>query len=187
VDERFEQEAGLRRAVLAGDETAWTALYGRCFGPLFNYVHWRCGGNRTEAEEIVQEVWLIAVRRIRWFSPERAPFLVWLRGIADKTLLNHRRKWARRRRLQEGEGEGLASPSNLQTAVAAEAALVADEVAVAMGQLPERYQAVLRAKYGEQRAVSEIAAQWGATVKTVESLLTRARGAFREAYTRTKH
>ena len=42
--------------------------------------------------------------------------------------------------------------------------------------------AVLRAKYLDGRSMAEIAAAWGETPKAVESLLTRARQAFREAY-----
>ena len=53
-----------------------------------------------------------------------------------------------------------------------------------MTELPERYQAVLQAKYLDQRPVAEIATAWGQSVKSVESLLSRARAAFREACTR---
>jgi DNA-directed RNA polymerase specialized sigma24 family protein len=40
----------------------------------------------------------------------------------------------------------------------------------------------LRAKYLDGLSVPAIADQWGETPKSVESLLTRARQAFREAY-----
>ena len=44
------------------------------------------------------------------------------------------------------------------------------------------YEAVLRAKYLDRQTVEEIAAARGETMKAVESLLSRARQAFREAY-----
>jgi RNA polymerase sigma-70 factor (ECF subfamily) len=44
------------------------------------------------------------------------------------------------------------------------------------------YEAVLRAKYLEGQSVADIAAGRGDSAKAVESLLTRARQAFREAY-----
>ena len=53
--------------------------------------------------------------------------------------------------------------------------------------LPERHEAVLRAKYLDGRTVREIVADWGETEKAVESLLTRARDAFRAAYERSDH
>src|SRR5579884_2314124 len=86
--DRTSYEQALRRAVLAGDETAWQALYDATFDRLFAYVAWRCGGLRDGAEEIVQETWLIAVRRIRDFDPGQASFLSWLRGIAANQLRN---------------------------------------------------------------------------------------------------
>jgi RNA polymerase sigma-70 factor (ECF subfamily) len=48
--------------------------------------------------------------------------------------------------------------------------------------LPARYEAVLRAKYLDGRSVADVAAAHGETAKAVESLLTRAREAFRQAY-----
>jgi RNA polymerase sigma-70 factor (ECF subfamily) len=48
--------------------------------------------------------------------------------------------------------------------------------------LPGRYEAVLRAKYLDQQSVAQIAESWRETPKAIESLLTRAREAFRAAY-----
>ena len=49
---------------------------------------------------------------------------------------------------------------------------------------PERFEAVLRAKYEEFLSVAEIANRWQVSGKAVESLLTRARHAFRETFSR---
>jgi RNA polymerase sigma-70 factor (ECF subfamily) len=58
----------------------------------------------------------------------------------------------------------------------------AECIAAALGVLPEHYEAVLRAKYLEGRSLADIAAQRRESPKAVESLLTRARQAFRQAY-----
>jgi RNA polymerase sigma-70 factor (ECF subfamily) len=55
-------------------------------------------------------------------------------------------------------------------------------VAQAFAELPPHYEAVLRAKYLDGLSVHAIAEQRGDSPKAVESLLTRARQAFREAY-----
>ncbi len=55
-----------------------------------------------------------------------------------------------------------------------------------MNAYPERYEAVLRAKYLDQQSVAAIAETWNETPKAVESLLTRAREAFRQAYDRSE-
>ena len=58
----------------------------------------------------------------------------------------------------------------------------AERVAVALAELPPRYEAVLRAKYLDGRSVQQIAEAGGETPKAVESLLGRAREAFRDMY-----
>jgi RNA polymerase sigma-70 factor (ECF subfamily) len=176
-EERVWREAGLRSAVLAGDERAWRAWYDEAFHGLFSYVHWRCAGLRDLTDEIVQETWLTAVRRMRSFDPQQGSFANWLRGIAANLLRNHWRQ-PHHRNGRLGDQHTIA-PS-------ADAGIVqreqAQRIAQALACLPERQEAVLRAKYLEGRSVAEIAEDWGETPKAVESLLTRARQAFREAY-----
>jgi RNA polymerase sigma-70 factor, ECF subfamily len=58
----------------------------------------------------------------------------------------------------------------------------AARIARALAALPEHYEAVLRAKYLEQQSVADIAAERRESEKAVESLLTRARQAFRDVY-----
>jgi RNA polymerase sigma-70 factor (ECF subfamily) len=58
-------------------------------------------------------------------------------------------------------------------------------VAVALAALPDHYESVLRAKYLDRLTVEAIALQRGDSQKAIESLLSRARQAFREAYEKT--
>ena len=175
--ERVGRERALRRAVLAGDESAWRAWYDECFDALLGYVLWRCGGLRDAADEVVQETWLTAVRRVRHFDPDAGTFAGWLRGIAANLLRNHFRCERR---------PDVVALLNGRSPEPADADLVrrerAERVARALAELSPRHEAVLRAKYLEGRAVAAIAAAWHETPKTVESLLTRAREAFRAAY-----
>jgi RNA polymerase sigma-70 factor (ECF subfamily) len=167
-------ERSLHGAVLAGDERAWRTLYDASFAALDAYVVWRCAGLRDLADEVVQETWLTAVRRIRDFDPRRGRFLPWLRGIAANVLRSH----LRRPRLAPLIGDE--HPANADTDV--ERREEAQQIAEALARLPDRHEAVLRSKYLERRRVEEIAAEWGQTPKAIESLLARAREAFRAAY-----
>ncbi len=174
------RERGLRHAVLAGDELAWKILYDEAFPGLYRYVLWRCGGLRDPADEVVQETWLTAVRRLRSFDPAAGSFAAWLRGIAANLLRNHfRREYRRARRTQPLDVEPAAASEN-------ERREQAERVALALGALPEHYESVLRAKYLEGQSVVAIAAARDESPKAVESLLTRARQAFREAYRQTE-
>jgi RNA polymerase sigma-70 factor (ECF subfamily) len=133
----------------------------------------RRGGLRGDADEVVQDVWLTAVRRIASFDPERAPFAAWLRGIAAGLLRNRFR-----RRAPPPRVAATVPPADAD----AERRDEAERVARALSALPDPYEDVLRAKYLEERSVADIAAERGDSLKAVESLLTRARQAFREAY-----
>ena len=75
------RERGLREAVLAGDEIAWRRWYDESYAPLHAYLVWRSGGMRDHADELAQEVWLTAVRKLSSFDPARGSFLAWLRGL----------------------------------------------------------------------------------------------------------
>jgi RNA polymerase sigma-70 factor (ECF subfamily) len=177
--DRVWRERGLRSAVLTGDERAWRTWYDEAFPDLYAYVSWRCGGLRDRTEEVVQDTWLIAVRRIRRFDPEQGSFGAWLRGIAANVLRNHfRRSSHRESRMQPLNGEVAATGTSNQCREQAE------RIARTLAGLSDRHEAVLRAKYLEQQSVTQIAEAWQETPKAIESLLTRARQAFREAYER---
>ncbi len=174
--DRVWHERSLRDAVLSGDEQAWRRWYEESFAGLYSYVLWRCGGLRQHADDVVQETWLVAVRRIAAFDPAQAAFATWLRGIAAHLLRNHFRRTRREKRLSSLNGVDAAAKSDMEQCDRAE------RVARALSLLPERYEAVLRAKYLDGQSVLEVAAAWSETPKAVESLLTRARQAFREKY-----
>jgi RNA polymerase sigma-70 factor (ECF subfamily) len=170
-------ELRLRAAVLTGDERAWRALYDDTAPGLRSYVHWRCAGLHDLADEVVQETWLTAVRRMREFDPAQGRFAAWLCGIAANLIRNGlrgRRRQARPVRRLIGDWPATDS--------AAESHERSERIAGALSELPLRYEQVLRAKYLDGLSVQAIAGQWGETPKAVESLLTRARQAFREAY-----
>jgi RNA polymerase sigma-70 factor (ECF subfamily) len=177
--ERVWRERGLRDAALAGDETAWRALYEDAFAALHGYALWRCGGLRDRADDVTQETWLTAVRRLRAFDPGRGDFASWLRGIAANLLRNLYRKERRGGQVRLLDGAAPTAPDGIAARERAEV------VVAALASLPDHYEAVLRAKYLDGLAVADIAAVSGMTEKAVESLLTRARQAFRGAHDRT--
>jgi RNA polymerase sigma-70 factor (ECF subfamily) len=174
--DRAARERLLRKGVLAGDSEAWTTLYDASFDALRAYVVWRCGGASDRADEVLQDVWLIAVRNIRRFDPAQAAFTTWLQGIAGNVLRNRLR---REQTARAALGHAARSETIEHNAPVEEQSAV---VAATLVALPERYEAVLKAKYFDRQSVAEIAAAWNETTKAIESLLTRARDAFRKLY-----
>jgi RNA polymerase sigma-70 factor (ECF subfamily) len=172
MTDRVWRERGLRDAVVGGDAAAWRAWYEAEYPALEAYVLWRCGSLRDLADDVLQDTWLTAVKRIRRFDPVAGSFHAWLCGIAANTLRNHLRGRRRRADRQEPLADDPAAVDRQR----------AERVAEALATLPERCERVLRMKYLDRMCVAEIAAASGETEKAVESLLSRARAAFREAY-----
>jgi RNA polymerase sigma-70 factor (ECF subfamily) len=177
------RERAIRDAVLAGDSATWRAWFAEYFDRLAAYVRWRCGGLVDLADDAIQDTWLTAVRRLSSFDPDRGTFIVWLRGIAANAVRNavraRRRHDRRARPLGDGVHRSVGVPDTMMDP--------GERVAAALAEIPDHYVSVLRAKYFDRLTVEAIAAGRGESVKAIESLLSRARQAFREAYEKPSH
>ena len=177
VDTRMWAERGRRDAILAGDVGAWNDWVTEVFDSVAKYVRWRCGGANDLADDVLQETWMTASRRLSSFDPTRSNFETWVGGIALNVMRNQLRSRNRHRAKFRTLKTDPAESECHQTDKT-------DRVATALSQLPDRTEKVLRAKYLDQQSVREIAQDWRESEKAIESLLTRARQAFRDAYER---
>lgn len=175
--EKAHREGLLRKAVLRGDESAWQSLYDGSFRVLYRFVFLHMNRDPAATEEVIQESWMVAVRRIRSFDPERSAFETWLVGIAHHVMRNARRRRA-------GPTALPAEPPMSHNPGPLEQHSLADQLAGTMTAIPDHYREVLLARYQEGRSVAEIAAGSCQSLKATESLLSRARQAFKEAYRR---
>jgi RNA polymerase sigma-70 factor (ECF subfamily) len=81
------------RRVLGGDPDAFRVLVRRHEGPLFGLIR-NLLPDAHEAEDVAQEVFLAAYRRLASYDPGRAAFSTWLLTIARnkcRTALRRRR------------------------------------------------------------------------------------------------
>lgn len=170
------EERALAEAAKRGNEDAWRVLFDRHADAAYRYAFARTGRHRERAEEAVQEAWMIAVRKLGTFDAARGPFGAWLQGILANVLANQNRRWARR----DASEQPFEATPQISTGVTT----FDDGLAIAFTELPAGYQDALRAKYIDGQTTQEIAERFGRTPKAVESLLSRARAALREAYTR---
>jgi RNA polymerase sigma-70 factor (ECF subfamily) len=185
-------DARWRRKALAGAADAVQALADASLLPLFRFCFHRVGGNRHLCEEVVQETLLRALKELDKYDPARSGNQVfpWLTGLARNEIhrvLSRERNAASLQALWQRLDEELrAIFTRLDTEVFPDALLQRDEtramVNATMAQLPPHYRQALEAKYVEGQSVRDIAGLVGATEKAVESLLTRARHAFRETF-----
>ena len=168
------RERLLHAAAAGGDAAAWGELFRHAYDDVFRYALWRCGSRVDLAEDVVQDTWLLATRKVRAFDPARGSFAAWVCGLAANVARNVVRARLRYTRTL--------------AAVPVPAGDVPEHdpelVAVVLAELPPDYEVVLRGKYFNCQNVGELAAEMGKSAKAVESLLTRAREAFRVAYRR---
>ena len=148
-------------------EVEFVEIYRRHTGPLYSYVSRRVGGDRTLAEDVVQDAWLRAVAS--W--PRRgAPDYprAWLIRVAHNLLVSH----FRRRRPQPVD------PAELELAddhCSPETPSAAALVNWSLARLPRRQAALLQAFYFDDKSTREIAEAYGLSERAVEGRLRRAR------------
>lgn len=192
MEKRLTFDATWKRRACDGDERAVRELVDASLEPLYRFSFYRVGRNRHLCEEVVQETVLRAIAELPNYAPERSANDVfpWLAGLARNEI---RRALSREPATTSLESiwarmdEDLrAIFSGLESSPLAEDVLVREEtremVNATMSQLPQHYREALEAKYVSRRSVREIAAASSASEKSIESLLTRARQAFRETF-----
>lgn len=187
-----EFDAAWRRLAMDGDEGAVKQLVETTVESLFRFCFYRLGRNRHLCEEVVQETILRAIGELPAYEPGRSQnkVLPWLTGLARNEIrraLSREPQAASLEAIWARMDEDLRSIfRQLESASLAEDVLARDEtremVNATMSQLPQHYRDTLEAKYVLRQSVSEIAAQRSTSEKAVESLLTRARQAFRSAF-----
>lgn len=168
----------------AGEEQAFEEFFAIYFQPLFRFALSRVGRQRDLAKEVAQVAICTALEKLHLFRGE-AQLFTWLCAICRCEIFAARRR-ERREALSEPLTEDLLTRPEDRTAAQLEDPehrLLRDEVARQVRQtvdcLPPHYAQALAWKYTDGLPVNEIARRLGVSAKAAESLLTRAREAFR--------
>jgi RNA polymerase sigma-70 factor, ECF subfamily len=173
----------------AGEARAFDEFFHAYAPRLVAHISRRCGLDDASVEDIVQNTLVKAMRNLSSYRGEAALF-TWLTQIGRHELADAMRKSARRPlhvsiqdpdQLARLATELRLSP-HYEPAAQAEADIASAAVLEALNSLPERYSLALEAKYGDGLSVEEIAALLGVTTTAAQSLLARARDAFRERW-----
>lgn len=181
-----------RRRALAGDAQAVRAFAEAMLPPLYHFCLYRVGKDRHRSEEVVQETLVRALRQLEQYDPIRAGgnIFPWLTGLArneiSRVLARDRRAVSLDALWQRMDAQLLGLFERLEATPLEEDVLVREEtrelVNVTMSQLPPSYREALEAKYLQGASMRDLADRNRTTEKAVESLLTRARQAFRATF-----
>jgi RNA polymerase sigma-70 factor, ECF subfamily len=182
-------DLALAKRMLRGDERALREFFDRAFPRLYRFALSRLGGDHDAASEVAQQSFCKAMERLDTYRGEAALY-TWLCQICRHTLIDFCRKTGRADRYMQpieeephirAVLEAIAAPPESQPEVQAWRSDLQGLVQATIDALPERYGDVLEWKYVDGLAVADIAARLDIGAKAAESLLARARGAFREA------
>lgn len=180
-------DSQLVQEMLAGDERAFERFSDHYIPALYRFALSRLSHDRELAKDIVQSTVCKAIAKLGSFRGEAA-LMTWLCACCRTEIAMHFRKEGRQpRRVELTEAVSAAeSPARRARPEGPEARLLDKEkgvlVHMALELLPEHYRQVLSWKYFEEAPVKEIATRLNVGDKAAESLLTRARLAFRTFY-----
>jgi RNA polymerase sigma-70 factor (ECF subfamily) len=185
----YDLDKALVRRMLAGEEAAFEAFFEMYFPGLYRFARARLDGNADAAEDVVQAALCKAVAKLSTYRGEAALF-TWLCTFCRHELSAYYARAQRSRMetpLVEDTPEIMAALETLGASTDPDARLQRRELArlvqVTLDSLPPRYGDALEWKYIQELSVNEIAARLNVGLKAAESLLTRARQAFRDGFT----
>lgn len=174
--------------MLAGDERAFEAFFNAYFARVYRFALPRLNGDVDATREVVQSTLSKAMRKLADFRGDSGLF-TWICQICRHEVVDHIR--ARRRSqhvvliddqpdLRQAI-ESIESPEDYDLFASYGRAEAGRLVRVVLDRLPSSYGDALEWKYIEGESVEVIGKRLGIGTTAAQSLLARARVAFREA------
>jgi len=180
----------LVKRLLAGDRRAFHSFFDSYFMRLYRFAMSRLDHDHLASEEIVQSALSRAVNKLETYRGE-GPLFSWLCTFCRYEISAHFKKLGRtvdEVALTEDDPEVRSVLDTLSQEQSDDPESVlqqsefAQNVHETLDRLPSRYGDVLEWKYVQGLPVKEIAARLQVGIKAAESMLTRARDAFRKAF-----
>lgn len=186
---QLETDRSLAARVAAGDRQAFDEFFREYFPRLYRFALTRTDSDADLAEEIVQRTMCVVVRKMSSYRGEALLF-TWLCQICRNEMAavfrQHGVESPGRVSIEDHPSVQAALESIGMDEFRPEAQQRQDEIAsfvrATLDYLPARYATALEMKYINGNSVAEIADELGIGEKAAESVLSRARAAFREGF-----
>ena len=175
-------ERDLITSVLRKDRKAAARLVAAHLDAVYSYVRHRLPAHADSVDDVVQDVFLAALKGLSAFEGHSS-LRTWLVAIA-----RHKIEDIYRQRLRAALTLGVDSTEDEPTAheipldEQIDKARAGAKTRRILERMPERYALILLWRYWEQRSARDVATAIGATEKSVERLLARARAKFKELW-----
>ena len=170
---------------LQGESAAYAALYQLYAGYIYRLIY-SLLQNREDAEEVLQDSFEYAFRKLSHFDPQKSQFKTWLYRIAVSRSRNkRRRKMLPTFSIQDTQEEGPNTGFDIvdEAAVAPEDRLMTQRrrqiIWAAVGELSDKLRETVILRHYEGLAYQEIGEILGIPAKTAESRMRLAHKALR--------
>ena len=172
----MQAEESLVHRAQQRDEEAFTQLYEDYFDKIYRYVTLKIG-NRIEAEDITQQVFVNALKSISSFRWKGVPFSAWLFRIAHNQVVDYLRKKSKRV-TEPLDGSRVISDSNPQQLV--ERNLDIEQLVWATKRLTKAQQEVISLRFAGELSIAQVAKAMGKSEGAVKALQHSALSALRK-------
>ena len=149
----MQNEESLVRRAQQHDQDAFAQLYEEYFDKIYRYIAFKIG-NRTEAEDMTQQVFLNAIKSISSFRWRGIPFSAWLFRIAHNQVVDYLRKKAKH--ATTSLDEVLVSNGNNPQLVA-EQNLDIERLLLATKQLTQAQREVISLRFASELSIAQVA------------------------------
>lgn len=173
----------LVKQAIEGNEEAFAQLYEGHFDKIYRYVYFKVG-NRMEAEDLTQEVFLRALGAISSYKWRQLPFSSWLFRIAHNRVIDYFRK-QKKARLTRLDERTLDTEDNPM--VIAEQFLERTQLMAALEKLSPAQREVISLRFIAELPITEVARTLGKSEGTVKALQYSGIVALRKILTEKKN
>ncbi len=164
-----DEESVVRRAQ-QHDQAALTQIYEENFDKIYRYIVLKIG-DRTEAEDMTQQVFLSAFKSISSFKYRKGtPFSSWLYRIAHNQIVDYWRKKSKRPTVPLEESLASSSSSGSDPRQEAEHSLEVAQLVSATRQLTKAQQEVISLRFAGELSVAQAAKAMGKSEGAVKAL-----------------
>lgn len=175
-----EQSQSLIYRCLAGEETAYVALYNQYAGMIYRLCY-SLLQNKEDAEEVLQDSFEYAFRRLAKYDANKSAFKSWLYQIAASRCRNkRRRKWLPTFSLSQITGQDVTDTDSLTPAEQMNLTEQQQVVWQAIQNLSDKLRETAVLRYYEGFSYVEIGRILGIPTKTAESRMRLAHQALRQ-------
>ncbi|HEX78804.1 MAG TPA: sigma-70 family RNA polymerase sigma factor [Dehalococcoidia bacterium] len=162
----MQDEQNLVERAQKYDQEAFAQLYEQHFDKIYRYIALKIG-NRADAEDMTQQVFLKSLKSISSYRWRDIPFSAWLFRIAHNQVVDYLRKKTRQHTTSLNNVLAISDSSPQQSA---EDRIVAEQLVSASRKLTPAQQEVISLRFASELPIAQVAKIMGKSPGAIKAL-----------------